>query len=292
MNIWENITNMWRKRNIDNYLYEIIEDYQDAAAEERDAIFRSFCSLIWSSANKRRTMPKHIRFRVKKELRDTDPGRVFAAWSTITYTGCQSMTRQTDWCSLIRQKINNLYTRYFDRDVILSGDYLKLLHVPKQLYYQWLDGEEMNASELNRKITDAMEAADQLRAVCQNEKMELSWNAYKKTIELMLQQILTRCRRMEDYEDTHSCSRIYDFMTEDNFYIRYICQSLEYEMLKWQKQYYGVRDHRKYRRCADCGGLFELKTYNQHRCPGCQQAFTRRSKTQKQRRYRVEKLKI
>lgn len=278
--------------NINRYLYEIIEDYQDAAtAGEKEDIFRSFCSSIWSSPNKRRTCRKAIRFSVSPEVSSTDVGRVFQAWRAMEYTGYQARCRQTDWCSLIRQKINNLYTTYFDREVILRQDYLRLLHTPKRLYYQWMDGAGMDAGGLNRTLRETMERANALRSAYQSQKMELSWQEYKRVMEGFLQKILDRCKRMEDYENKDTCQPVYDFVNEDNFYIKYICKSLEYEMLKWQKRYYGVRDHKKYRRCADCNALFELRTANQHRCPGCQQAFTRKSKTQKQRQYRVEKLK-
>ena len=138
---------------MERYLYEIIEDYKNAVSDaERDDIFRIFCSSIWSSSNKRRTRTKTIRFSIRKELLETDTGQVFRPWSVIGYNGYDSRTRDTDWCSLIRQKINNLYTRYFDRDIILNKDYIHLLQIPKQLYYQWEGGVEMTQDEAAARI--------------------------------------------------------------------------------------------------------------------------------------------
>lgn len=277
---------------INNYLYEIIDDYKNAdSKEEQNEIFKAFCSLIWASDNKRRTYTKTIRFTVKKSLSRTDAGQIFDTWSGIEYVGYKSRTRDTDWCSLIRQKINNLYTRYFDKEVILNKDYIYLLQTPKRLYHQWVDGMEISAGELTASITDAVDQAEKLRLTYQKQKMDIAWNDYKKVVEVFLQKIFQNCKLIEDFEDHAKPGNMYDFINEDNFYISYFCKSLEGEMLKWQKQYYGVRDHKKYRRCMDCGGLFELRTSNQHRCPCCQKAFNRKNKTEKQRKYRVEKLK-
>ena len=128
MNILANFMSLRRQTNIDKYLYEIIDDYKHSDSdEEKSDIFKSFCSSIWSSENKRRVYTKTIRFSVRKDLLQTDVGQVFDVWSEVEYTGYKAMTKETDWCSLIRQKVNNLYTRYFDKDVILKKDYMSLL---------------------------------------------------------------------------------------------------------------------------------------------------------------------
>lgn len=292
MSILGNIMNSWRQMNIDKYLYEIIDSYKSSdSTEEKNDIFKSFCSSIWLSDNKRRIYTKTISFIVRKDLLDTDIGKVFDTWSEVEYKGYKSMTKETDWCNLIRQKINNLYTRYFDKEVILKRDYMDLLKTPKRLYYQWIDGVEMNPIELTNIIDDAIDKAEKLRITCQEQKMKLSWNKYKNVVEEFLQKIFNNCKLIEDYENKALFNNMYDFMNEDNFYIRYFCKSLEGEMLKWQKQYYGIRDHKKYRRCVDCNDLFELYTFNQHRCIQCQKSYNRKNKTIKQRKYRVEKLK-
>lgn len=275
-----------------DYLYEQIEDYKEAESrEEQEAVFQSFCSSLWSSRNERKVCTKVIRYSVEDSLLHTEAGQVFDAWSRLEYKGYQSTSRETDWCSLIRQKINNLYTRHFDKEVILQQDYLDLLNTPKELYYQWRKGRELTAPELTAAIQNAMTQAEQLKATYQNQKMELSWQEYTQIMEGFLQKHFRTCKRLEEYETPGQFQSMYDFMNEDNFYIRYFCRSLEGDLRKWQKQYYGVREHQRYRRCMDCGCLFELRTYNQKRCPGCQTVFTRRNKTQKQRSYRVEKLK-
>lgn len=286
--------NLRRQASIDKYLYEIIDEYKFSDSDkEKNNIFKSFCSSIWSSENKRRVYTKAIKFSVRKDLLNTDIGQVFDVWSEVEYKGYKAMSKETDWCSLIRQKVNNLYTRYFDREVILKQDYMDLLKTPKRLYYQWVDGIEMDADELTIIIDDAIDDAEKLKVTYQKQKMELSWNDYKKVVEGFFQRCFDNCKLVEDYEKISKYCGIYDFINEDNFYIKYFCRSLETYMQNYNKKYYGLKRGRnkKYRRCIDCNNLFELHTYNQHRCVNCQTKFTRRNKTEKQRRYRVEKLK-
>lgn len=259
-----------RQVNIDKYLYEIIDDYKYSGSdEEKNDIFKSFCTSIWSSENKRRVYTKTIRFSVRKDLLGTDIGQVFDTWSEVEYKGYKAMSKETDWCSLIRQKVNNLYTRYFDKEVILKQDYMNLLKTPKNLYYQWIDGAEMDADELTNIIDDAVDDAEKLKITYQKQKMDLSWNDYKKIIVGFFQRCFDNCQLIEDYEDKSKLNTIYDFMNEDNFYVKYFCKSLEGEMLKFQKQYFGVRDHKKYKRCKICGKMIEKTGNKKIYCNEC-----------------------
>lgn len=258
--------------NIDKYLYEIIDDYKHSDSdEEKDDIFKSFCSSIWSSENKRRVYTKTIRFSVRKDLLQTDIGQVFDVWSEVEYTGYKAMTKEIDWCSLIRQKVNNLYTRYFDKEVILKKDYMNLLNTPKRLYYQWIDGVEMDAYELTTIIDDAIDDAQKLKITYQKQKMELSWSEYKKVIEGFFQRCFDNCKLIEDYEKDSKYCGIYDFMNEDNFYIKYFCKSLESYMKNYNKEYYGLKRGRdkKYKRCKKCGKMIEVKGNKKKYCDKC-----------------------
>lgn len=271
MNIWENIMSLRRQANIDKYLYEIIDEYKNTdSEEEKNEIFKSFCSSIWASENKRRIYTKTIRYSVRKDLLDTDIGQVFDVWSEVEYKGYKSMSKETDWCSLIRQKINNLYTRYFDKEVILKSDYMNLLKTPKKLYYQWIDGIEMEADELTTIIDDALDDAEKLRIIYQKQKMELSWNDYKSVIEGFLQRCFDNCKLIEDYEDKSKIN-MYDFMNEDNFYVGYICKTLESYMQNYQKEFYGLKRGRNksYKHCKICGSLIENDAKNRQYCNTC-----------------------
>lgn len=276
----------------ETFLYEIIEEYKEAnTVEEKDEIFNSFCSSIWASNNKRRTYKKTIYFKVKKDLLETELGQVFDTWSTIEYKYYKAMTKEENWCSIIRQKINNIYTRYFDKEVILNKEYMDLLKKPKQMYVDWISGlDNTDADKVTEIIDDSINKAEKLKQRFQMEKMSLSWNNYKKIVEVFLRRCFDNCKLINEYEDKTKIINNYDFITEDHFYVGYINRSLECEIRKYQKQYYGIRDHKKYKRCDDCAALFELKTANQHRCPICQVKYNRKNKTEKQRKYRVEKL--
>ena len=292
MNILANIMSLRRQTNIDKYLYEIIDDYKHSDSnEEKNDIFKSFCSSIWSSENKRRVYTKPIRFSVRKDLLQTDVGRVFDVWSEVEYTGYKAMTKETDWCSLIRQNVNNLYTRYFDKDVILKKDYMNLLNTPKRLYYQWIDGIEMDADELTTIIDDAIDDAQKLKVTYQKQKMELSWSEYKKVIEGFFQRCFDNCKLIEDYEKDSKYCGIYDFMNEDNFYIKYFCDRLEGNMKDYQKYYYGLKysSRKGYKRCKKCGSLIENTGNKKMYCDECAEKNERERKRQIAYKYRVAK---
>ena len=258
---------------LDDYLYEIIDDYKNASSEEeRLEIFNDFCSSIWSNKNKRRVYNKQIKFKVRNDLLATEIGQIFNTWSEVDYVGYKAMTNDTDWCSLLRQKINNIYTRYFDETVILKKDYMNLLKTPYNLYYRWIKGIEINADELTSIIEDSVYKAAELKLVYQKQKMKLSWSEYKEVIEVFLRRAFDNCKLIDDYEKESLTDKyIYNFSTEDNFYISYISKSLEGEMLKWQKEYYGLQRGRnkRYKRCKECGALIENNHNRTQYCVDC-----------------------
>lgn len=263
-----------RQANIDKYLYEIIDEYKHSNSdEERNDIFKSFCSSIWSSSNKRRVYTKTIRFSVRKDLLHTDVGQVFDIWSEVEYKGYKAMSKETDWCSLIRQKVNNLYTRYCDKEVVLKQDYMSLLNTPKRLYYQWIDDMNIDADTLTTIIDNAIDDAEKLKITYQKQKMEISWNDYKKVIEGFFLRCFDNCKLIEDYEDRSKLNTIYDFMNEDNFYVKYFCKRLEGNMLDYQKKYYGLKysSRKGYKRCKNCGRLIENTGNKKMYCDICAQ---------------------
>lgn len=262
--------------SIDKYLYEIIDDYKNTDSEEEKAkIFKDFCSSIWGSKNKRRTYTKTIKFKVRNDLLESEIGQIFNAWSEVEYIGYKSMSKDTDWCSLIRQKINNLYTRYFDEEVILKKDYMDLLKTPYNLYYRWIKGAEMDAEELLKTIEDSIYKANELKSVYQKQKMELSWEEYKKKVEELLFKIFNNCKSVEDYELENLTNKyIYELAIEDNFYIKYICDSLEGGMLNYQKEKAGLyvpssKQNKQYKNCKECGKLIEKTNNRVLYCSDC-----------------------
>lgn len=274
----------------DLFLYEIIEDYKEAKTEEeKNEIFNSFCSSIWSSDNKRKIYKKSIRFNVRKDLLQTELGQVFDVWSDIEYTYYKSMTKDENWHSIIRQKINNIYTRYFDKEVILGKEYINLLKTPKKLYYQWISGIDMEAETVTEIIDDAIDSAEKVKAKLQQEKMSLPWNEYKKVVEDFLKRCFDNCKLIGEYEDKTRISTRLDFLTEDHFYVGYICKSLEGEILKWQKKYYGIRDHKKYSRCKQCGSIIEKTGNKRMYCYKCAKEKERERKRKIAYKYRIAK---
>ncbi len=276
----------------DSFLYEIIEDYKESKTEEeKDEIFRSFCSSIWSSDNKRRIYKKSVRFNVRKDLLQTELGQVFDTWSDIEYTYYKSMTKDENWRFIIRQKVNNIYTRYFDKEVILGKEYMSLLKVPKKLYYQWISGIDMETATVTGIIDDAIDNAGKVKLRLQKEKMSLSWNEYKKFVEDFLMRCFDNCRLIGEYEDNTKINTRLDFLTEDHFYVSYICRTLEGYFKNYQKEYYGVRrGHGNiYSRCKQCGSIIEKTGNKRMYCNKCAIEKERKRKREIAHKYRIAK---
>lgn len=296
MNILVNIMNLRQVIHIyecdDSFLYEIIEDYKESKTEEeKDEIFRSFCSSIWSSDNKRRIYKKSVRFNVRKDLLQTELGQVFDTWSDIEYTYYKSMTKDENWRFIIRQKVNNIYTRYFDKEVILDKEYMSLLKVPKKLYYQWISGIDMETATVTGIIDDAIDNAEKVKLRLQKEKMSLSWNEYKKFVEDFLMRCFNNCRLIGEYEDNTKINTRLDFLTEDHFYVSYICRTLEGYFKNYQKEYYGVRrGHGNiYSRCKQCGSIIEKTGNKRMYCNKCAIEKERKRKREIAHKYRIAK---
>lgn len=256
----------------ETFLYEIIEDYKETENNEvKHEIFNSFCSSIWGSDNKRRTYIKTIHFKVRKDLLNTELGQVFDTWSGIEYRYYKSMTKEENWCSIIRQKINNIYTRYFDKEVILNKEYMDLLKKPKLMYFDWLSGIEMDTDIVTGIIDNTIDEAEKLKQRFQKEKMTLSWNEYKKIVEGFLRKCFDNCKLIEEYEDKTQIVNNYDFITEDNFYVKYINRSLNAYFQNYQKNYYSVKrgHNNKYSRCKRCGGIIEKTGNKRLYCDNC-----------------------
>lgn len=272
----------------DLFLYEIIEDFKQADTEElRDEIFSSFCAAIWASGNKRRTYVKKIRFRIPNERTDTETGRIFGQYSQIEYRYARTTTKDCHWSSLLRQKINNLYTRYFDKEVILDKEYMELLKTPKRLYYEWISGEARKEADLLYEIQSSLQKSEEVKKRLQREKMSLSWHEYKKVMETYLRRGLIRCQFLEDYETDGAMTRPLDFLNEDHFYVGYLCKRLGGNIKDYQKSYYGLKSSSRkgYTRCEQCGALI-VKSNNRVRfCRDCR-AERNREKTKERMRAR------
>lgn len=159
----------------DMYLYEILEDYKYAEdISEKDAIFDAFCSALWSCGNNRTRMTKTIRYRVRNDLINTETGKIFDAWSDVEYTYYRSMTDKDNWCDIIRQKLNNIYSVYFDPEIVVDKEYMQLIKTPKRLYYEWISGIDTDPEVLTGLIDDAIDSSVQLKKKLSMQKPRLS----------------------------------------------------------------------------------------------------------------------
>ena len=73
------------------------------------------------------------------------------------------------------------------------------------------------------------------------------------------------------YEDKTKINTMLDFLTEDHFYVGYICRTLDNYFKNYQKEYYGVRrGHGNiYSRCKQCGSVIEKTGNKRLYCDQC-----------------------
>jgi hypothetical protein len=128
--------------------------------------------------------------------------------------------------------------------------------------------------------------------------MTLSWSEYKKVVEGFFKRCFDNCKLIEDYEKEVNYFGIYDFINEDNFYIKYICKSLESYMRNYQKQYYGLyvkgsKDKNyKIKRCQLCGCLIEVtgkKDFSTKYCKECKNKIKKEQTRLRVKKYRDRK---
>ena len=260
----------------EKYLYEILEDYKEAENDEqKDEIFHSFCSQIWSSPNKRRVMPKAIKYKVKDSLMDTELGRVFDIWSEVEYVGYSAMTKHLEYASLIRQKVNNIYTNMFDKRICLSKEYMDLLRTPKSLYMRWIRGEDMDVDSVVERIDEAMASADAVKDKYTKYKMDMTWDNYKKQCEKYFLKLFQNYICIDEYEDETQLSDGYDIVTEDAFCVSYFCKGLDGYFKNFQIERSGITRNGKknaaeyLKRCKDCGKLIKFTGNKKMYCEEC-----------------------
>lgn len=288
---------MIRLYNIDGkYLYEVLDDYK--TSENQNEIFRCFMDKIWHNSNTRQIYTKYIRFTMLSDIVDTDIGQVLSNYVNIPYIASKTMTTKTDYASLIRQKINNIYNNYCEPRLCTRKDYMDLLHTPKRLYFRWEKYHDKNdINDLGHRIKENLDKAQELKNQYAKQKMKLTWNQFKPFVEECLRKSFNNYIPLDKFEDKTKFVLDIDFITEDNFAISYICKWLDGEMKQFQKRYYGIsrlKKGEKVKRCDDCGRLFVIKKKDNRatRCNVCRNIHQKElRKAQNQRYYNHAKIK-
>jgi len=254
----------------DKFLYEILDDFKDAQAEEeKDKIISEFMKLIWASKNQRVINKKYITFKVLNSLSDTDIGEIFNKYSRIEYISYKSMSKQQDFVSLIRQKINNLYTNHCDGRVCIRKEYIDLIKKPKQMYYRWKNGEEFDITTILSQIEEIIQQSEVVKEKYAKQKMGIEWNEYKTLIVSYFKRMFENYIPLEDFEDKTKLVINSESWNEDNFTIAYLCKGLDGYMRNYQKKYYELPRNKKYDYC-ECGCMFvQSKKNNRLKCDKC-----------------------
>lgn len=224
---------------------------------------------------------------------------IFRKYNHIPYIKVLDYT-DNNWYTIIYVKLLNLYNNYCNKDYIYNERYIYLLRTPKRLYFRWLKNKKSDYSaheDYQSECEKAMEEADKLKQKLQNEKMNISWENFKKWAKQIIQKAFDNYIPFDEYENKNEFVLDTDFITEDNFAEKYICKWLDCEMKQFQKKYYGIdrlKKDEKVRRCDDCGRLFVIKKKDNKttRCKICRDIHKKQlRKAQNQRYYNHTKIK-
>ena len=260
----------------DKFLYEILDDYKDSISEkEKDDIVNAFMKLIWSSKNKRSVSQKSLRFSVNEILLETDIGKIFEKHSDTKYTSYRSMSKDTDFISLIRQKINNIYTNLCDGRVCLKKEYMDLIKLPKQLFYRWKSGEIYDADTLALQLDEIILKSVEAKEKYSKQKMSIEWNKYKALIVPYIKRMFNNYIPLEKFEDKNYLTLDIDAWNEDNFAVAYLCKGLDGYMRNYQKEYYGIKRNQSIKRCLSCGCImYDTDKTKPHKyCENCKKVI-------------------
>lgn len=272
-----NLKDVMKMYNIqDLYFYEILADYKDTnSIDEKNEIFAEFCNLIWNSSNARRVYKKDITFKLTDNLLSYDIGKIFNKWTNVTYMGYKRNSKETDFVSLIRQKVNNIYTNMFDNRIILNKEYMDLIKTPKNLFYQWKNGKAFTENELTELIDNAINQSVIVKEKYSKQKMKLNWDNYKIEVEKSFRKCFDNYKSLDEYENGNYITLYVDTWCEDNFYIKYFCKSLNGYFKDYQKEYYDIKKRDKKSRCSKCGSLFKQNNNKQKYCSICAKIIDR-----------------
>jgi hypothetical protein len=257
------------------YLYEVFDEYRCSNTKDgKNKVWKDFCNTIWGVQNKRQIYKRYINFKV---LDDTEKN-IFKKYSSIPYLTYKKETKNLNSWHLLRQKINNIYSRMCDKRVCEKKEYFNALRIAKDLYFEWIkDKTDIDEYEIEKIISKGLMLADNLHNTFGNQKLNITWDKYKLLINSFLLKCLENYIPLDEFEDKTQIVISTDYWLEDNYVVKYIGNSLTGYMKNYEKKHHGVtrknsRDKRKYNQCRDCNKSFltKSKSNNIKRCPECQ----------------------
>lgn len=258
------------------FLWELIEDWKDTEDQtERDKIFNTFTDMIWNCPESYGMSNNSIEYTVSNDFVNTDIGKVFYKYEHIRYPVIVRDGGSIRWEMLIRRKINSLYAYYFDKRVCETDRYKSLLNTPKRLYLKYRsdpDNFPYTAEELDKEIENALREAEQVRVRHLGKKIPISIEDWHSLCNCWMLKCFKNCMLIDDF-DTRS--EFYDADSEDNFYVSYICKSLEGYCKNYSVEYFGLKRQRKEYTlmwCVRCNKPFyqKIKTKRRIYCDDCQ----------------------
>lgn len=146
------------------FLYEVLEDHHDELSEKsRINIWQALCKRAMGHTKRARNRDD-LRYVFRTRQATGRTCRRSRQHCRIPYLVARTSTTEKDGWSLLRQKVNNLYSRYCNADIITSREYRDAVFAVKSLYFAWRSGEIfLTVDELKNKIAEVKQKAEVIR---------------------------------------------------------------------------------------------------------------------------------
>lgn len=259
-------------------IFDIVEDYNDPSttAEEKDIIFEELKNRIWKCGNYRTTVKKKITYKICNKIASMpEYTEIFSKYTEMEYTSYRHTSKRVGWENLIRQKINNIYSFNFDKNIMTDKRYKDLMYLPKHLYYDVVEGADYTPEYIQQKIDNGLSEANKLLIKNRNSKITLAWKEYIVIVNNYLRRILDNCQTEFDYDQTHPRDNYFEReWNADKLYVKYFCKSLECYFRNFKYEISGLsvpssRTKNNYKTCQKCGKLFIVNSNSQKFCKNC-----------------------
>lgn len=257
-------------------LNDILEEYKESNDEHKAKLIKEFTNMIWNSKYTFKTYKRYYTYKVNEELLNNkqDLIELFNKYQIIEYPFCKSFygTKMSS-VDYIRIHINNMYGYLADKNVYLSKEYYQLLLTPKNEYFKTIDklknDESVNANEIENRIFNAFDIAEQSKEKCLEKKLNIKWKDYKKLINTYFERMFNNYIPPHEYELQHGWEMNVnvDGWNEDNYIIKYFCKSLTGYLRNY------VRDSKpkevKKKNCSVCNTAFIYSSNKRIYCDKC-----------------------
>ena len=256
------------------YLNEVFNTYYESKDnKQKHNIKEGFKKIVWSTLPYTK-LDRHFSYMVSyNNIDDESVIKIFEKYRYMEYKLLKSRynINKLDKEDLIKARINSNYGKYFDKEVYLKKEYYRALAQYKNIYYNYLKGE---VEELESEVSVNDEIVKRFKEESLQRKNDMTWSYYKSFVNMCLDKIF------ENYIPIDEKIKVAEFKPnhildwdEDNYILVYVNKSLNGYLKNYINETRGKRKQKKYKKCACCQKLIEIKSNKTKYCETCAKKF-------------------